>query len=70
MGTYKVEKVAHAIILDPGAKHNVIDISPPIDRYAWRDDSGNDTNIILTQTHPPHKGAMPPAETGRPKSRP
>jgi hypothetical protein len=43
-----------SIILDPGANHNVIEVSPPITIFApWQDNSGNKTNIVMDSTRPP-----------------
>lgn len=36
-----------ALILDAGAKYNVFDVTPPLEGFAFRDDSGNDTNLFL-----------------------
>ena len=38
-----------SIILDPGADHNVIEVTPPLPRYAPAiDNSGNDSNVVLS----------------------
>jgi hypothetical protein len=44
------------IILDPGARHNVFEVHPPLDGYPWEDNSGNDTNVILTTQRAPLMG--------------
>ena len=37
-----------SIILDPGASHNVIEITPPLSHFApAEDNSGNDSNVVL-----------------------
>ena len=37
------------VILDPGAQYNVMEVSPPIDIFApWQDNSGNNTNVLMT----------------------
>jgi hypothetical protein len=48
MGTYKFEGVNKAIILEPNATENVVFIHPPIENFAWQDNSGNKTNVILS----------------------
>ncbi|MDE0183844.1 MAG: hypothetical protein OXP71_00140 [Candidatus Poribacteria bacterium] len=48
MGTWTFEGVNNAVILDPGASQNVIEVHPPLEDFAWEDNSGNNTNIILT----------------------
>ncbi len=48
MGTWTFEGVNKAVILDPGARQNVIEVHPPLENFAWEDNSGNNTNIILT----------------------
>lgn len=43
-----------SVIIDPGATHNLIEVRPPIDIFApWIDNSGNDTNIMITTDKPP-----------------
>jgi hypothetical protein len=38
-----------SIILDPGADHNVIEVTPPLPLYAPAiDNSGNDSNVVLS----------------------
>jgi hypothetical protein len=44
------------IILDLGAKHNVFEVHPPLDEFPWEDNSGNDTNVILTTQRLPYVG--------------
>lgn len=55
MGTYTFEKKNKALVLEPGARHSVFEMHPPIGNFAWEDRSGNDTNIILTTDYPPHR---------------
>ena len=55
MGTLGHEGVNDAFILDPGARDNVIEVHPPLDRFKWTDNSGNDTNVILTSRRPPYR---------------
>jgi hypothetical protein len=54
MGTYKYEGKNKAVVLDPGASHNVFEVHPPLDDFAWEDNSGNDTNVILSTKRPPY----------------
>ena len=43
-----------AVIFDPGAKHHVMEIFPPVEIFApCVDNSGNDTNVILSSQRPP-----------------
>lgn len=52
-----------ALILDPGAHHNTIEMTPPLDRFAFRNDSGNRTNVIVGAAgiQPvPTRGSHPP----------
>ncbi|OFX13155.1 MAG: hypothetical protein A2Z18_02045 [Armatimonadetes bacterium RBG_16_58_9] len=38
-----------SIILDPGARYNVMEVTPPVDMFApWQDNSGNNTNVVMT----------------------
>ncbi|RPI85056.1 MAG: hypothetical protein EHM41_11830 [Chloroflexi bacterium] len=37
-----------AVVLDPGARYNIIEVHPPLADFPWEDNSGNDTNIILS----------------------
>ena len=53
MGTWRYEGINKALILDSGARHNVFEIHPPIERFAMEDKSGNDTNVILSSDRPP-----------------
>ena len=59
LGTYDwhtrpgADKKTRSIIIDPGAHHNVIEVTPPLEGFApWEDKSGNSTNIISTATSP------------------
>lgn len=45
MGTWG--KGGTALVLDPGARYNVIDMTPPLEGFAFRDDSGNGTNVFI-----------------------
>lgn len=58
-------KGTKALILDPGATHNVIEVHPPLEMWSewvspdvWEDNSGNDTNVILTSASPPYRPAQ------------
>ncbi len=57
MGTWGHEGVNKAVILDPGAEHNVLEIHPPPETHHWvvEDNSGNNTNVILTSGRPPYR---------------
>ena len=55
MGTYTFEGTNRAVVLTPGARHNVMEVHPPLDMFAWEDQSGNDTNIILSSSRPPFR---------------
>ena len=44
-----------ALILDPGAAGNVIEIHPPIETFSWQDNSGSLSNVILSTLSPPYK---------------
>ena len=58
MGTYSRDNT-RAVILDPGAGHNVIEVTPPIGLFAPSEDrSGNDSNVIMN--------ALTPATINRP----
>ena len=58
MGTFRYEGVNKAVILEPGAEHNVIEVHPPLEGlFQWEDNSGNDTNVILTSKSPPYRPA-------------
>jgi hypothetical protein len=46
MGTFTFEKKNKALILERGARQCVIDVHPPLENFAWEDNSGNDTNRI------------------------
>ena len=54
MGTGGHEGINNALVLDPGASHNVIEMHPPIENYVWQNNSGNTTNVILTTRRPPY----------------
>jgi hypothetical protein len=48
-----------SLILEPGAAHNVLEYHPPIEDFApWIDNSGNDTNVILTTKRAPYLQGM------------
>lgn len=53
-----------ALELAPGARSNVFDVTPPLDQFAFRDDSGNDTNVMISArslaTLPPPQALPPP----------
>ena len=55
MGTGSYVGVNNALVLEPGASHNVIEMHPPITNYAWQNNSGNTTNIFLSTTIPPYQ---------------
>lgn len=61
MGTGGHEGVNKAVILDPGAEHNVLEIHPPPETHRWvvEDNSGNDTNVILSSGRPPYRQLEP-----------
>jgi hypothetical protein len=40
------------IILDPGAKHNMFEVHPPIEDLPWMDNSGNGTNVVFGAKSP------------------
>ncbi|HMO83615.1 MAG TPA: hypothetical protein PKC18_01710 [Lacipirellulaceae bacterium] len=46
MGAYGHERTNLALIIEPGARHCVFDLQPPIDEFVWEDRSGNDTNAV------------------------
>ena len=48
MGTYGFERKNRAVILDPGAEDNFIFVQPPIETFAWKNNSGNDSNVIMS----------------------
>lgn len=50
MGTFKFEHRNKAIILDPGARSNVMFVQPPLATFAWEDNSGNKTNSVFSAT--------------------
>ena len=52
MGTWVLENT-NALILGPGASHQIIKIRPPIDAFRWRDDSGMNDNVILCTSRKP-----------------
>lgn len=52
MGTWVLENT-NALILAPGASHQLIQIRPPIDAFRWQDKSGNDTNVFLCTSRKP-----------------
>ena len=49
-----------ALVLDPGASHNVIEVHPPLEQYVWEDNSGDSTNVILTTMRPPFSTSQLP----------
>lgn len=55
MGTWHNEGKNPAVILDAGAEHNVIEVHPPIEMFLLQDNSGNDTNVMLTTARPPYR---------------
>lgn len=57
MGTYSL-KGTKAIVLDPGAKHQILEMVPPAHIFApVENNSGNDTNRLLTTDRPPYDQA-------------
>ena len=54
MGTYGYMDINNALVLESGASHNVVEMHPPIDYFAWENNSGNDTNVFLSTTRPPY----------------
>jgi hypothetical protein len=48
MGTYLFEGKNQALILEPGAEGNLIYMQPPVERFAATDNSGNDTNAVIS----------------------
>jgi hypothetical protein len=52
MGTFTFEKKNKALVLDPGARQCVIDVHPPLENFAWEDNSGNATNRISGPAKP------------------
>lgn len=60
MGTWDLDG-SHALILDSGAEHQIIEMRPPLDVFRWRDDSGNGTNVFLSTSRLPYRKA-PSAE--------
>jgi hypothetical protein len=50
MGTYTHEKKNLALVLEPGARHSIFEIHPPIEDFAWEDRSGSDTNVVISTT--------------------
>lgn len=55
MGTYTFEKKNKALVLQPGARHSVFEMHPPLQDFAWEDHSGTDTNVILSSQSPPYR---------------
>jgi hypothetical protein len=49
MGTYTHEKKNLALVLEPGARHSVFEIQPPIEEFASEDRSGTNTNVIVSR---------------------
>lgn len=54
MGTGGFEGINNALVLNAGAEHNVIEMHPPIDNYAWENNSGNTTNVFLSTSRVPY----------------
>lgn len=52
MGTWVLENT-NALILGPGASHQLIQIRPPIDAFRWQDNSGTANNVILCSSRKP-----------------
>jgi len=48
MGTYQFEGRNLALLLDPGAAHNIITMHPPLEQFAHRDQSGNEINVLVS----------------------
>ena len=55
MGTFTFEKRNQALVLEPGARHSVFEVHPPLEDFAWQDRSGNDTNLVLSSNRPPFR---------------
>ena len=55
MGTYGFERKNKALILDPGARHSVFEMHPPLQLFAWEDNSGEETNVMLSTMSPPYR---------------
>jgi len=53
MGAWKHEGHNKALVLEPGAMDNVLEIHPPIENFTWENKSGNDTNVVLSTQRPP-----------------
>lgn len=45
MGTWADDGVA--LVLAPGARGNVFDVTPPLETFGFRDDSGNRSNVMV-----------------------
>ena len=52
MGTWVLENT-NALILAPGAAHQIIQIRPPIDAFRWQDNSGTNSNVVLCTSRKP-----------------
>ena len=65
MGTYTFEKRNKAIVLEPGARHSVFEVHPPIQEFAWEDRSGTDSNVILSSKSPPYRRFRELAPSGK-----
>lgn len=48
MGTYRFEGNNQALILEPGAEGNIIFMQPPLEQFAATNNSGNDTNAVIS----------------------
>ena len=55
MGTYTFEGKNKALVLEPGARHSVFEMHPPIQMFSWEDNSGVDSNVILSSESPPYR---------------
>ena len=55
MGTYGFEGKNKAIVLEPGARHSVFEMHPPVQMFAWEDNSGVDTNLMLSTMSTPYR---------------
>lgn len=56
MGTWNMDN-SHALVLEPGAEHQIIEMRPPIDVFRWQDNSGNDTHVHLSTSRLPYRDA-------------
>lgn len=58
MGTYTHERKNKALVLSPGARHSVLEIHPPLQDFAWEDNSQSDTNRILSTASEGFEGRL------------